>query len=78
MEGNMAGKSQNHATHIPEAKSALWKVFEVVMGPGLMLAVLIALAAHLVTSDRADELGSYAARHQSSTGPAEPKSGLHQ
>lgn len=61
----MAGESKKHAVHIPESKSALWRVFEFAMGPGLMLAVLIALGAHLIINDQTDEPGFYAARHQS-------------
>jgi hypothetical protein len=64
----MADKSKNHATHIPESKSAFCKLFELAMGPGLMLAILIALGAHLIVSDLADKLGFYAAHHH----PAAP------
>ena len=55
----MTGKSKKHAKHTPAAKSAPWKVFEFAMGPGLMLAVLIALGAHLIISARTDELRFY-------------------
>lgn len=50
----------------PEAKPALWKVFEFAMGPGLMLAVLLALGAHLIISGQTDELGFYTAQQHSS------------
>jgi hypothetical protein len=65
--GIMTGESKKHPMHIPEAKPALWKLFELVMGPGLMLVVLIALAAHLVISNQTGELKVYTA-HQHPSG----------
>ena len=61
----MSGKPNKHAPHSPEANSALWKVLEFGMGPGLMLAVLMALAVHLIVSDHASELRLYAAQDRS-------------
>lgn len=64
----MTGKSKKHAMPIPEGKSALWNLFELAMGPGLMLAVLIALSAHLIISNQTEALRVYTA-HQRPSGP---------
>ncbi|WP_162917620.1 hypothetical protein [Dongia deserti] len=59
----MAGPSKKHTMHIPKAKSAPWKVFEFAIGPGLMLAVLIALGAHLIINDQALGKATLTATH---------------
>jgi hypothetical protein len=64
MEGIMAEVSTKRAMHIPEAKSAFSKLFEFAVGPGLMLAVLIVLGAHLIINDQGDEPRVYAAHQQ--------------
>ena len=51
----MTAKSKKHATDIPESGSALRKLFELAVGPGLMLAVLIALGAHLIVNGEISE-----------------------
>ena len=51
----MTAKSTKHATHSPETGSTLRKLFELAIGPGLMLAVLIALGAHLAVNGEIGE-----------------------
>jgi hypothetical protein len=68
VEEIMARAAKKRAVDIPEAKSAFSKLFELAMGPGLALAVLIILGAYLVINDHADEPGVYAAQHRSAGG----------
>jgi len=53
----MIGKYKKPAVHFPEPSSAHWKLFELAMGPRLMLLILLALGVHLFTSNGGGGLG---------------------
>lgn len=59
----MAKAAQKRAMPMPEDKSAIAKLFAFAMGPGLALAVLVVLGAHLIINDQADRAEVYAAHH---------------
>lgn len=63
----MAGNRNMHTRDGVETGSMLRKLFELAVGPGLMLAVLIALGAHLFINGEIAEGGFFTA----DTGPAE-------